>query len=50
MSRRRPREYGVSLPLRSLCYPMIDRPIHASWLGDLDSNQGCAGQSREFYR
>ena len=20
------------------------------WLGDLDSNQGCAGQSREFYR
>ena len=21
-----------------------------SWLGDLDSNQGCPGQSREFYR
>jgi hypothetical protein len=20
------------------------------WLGDLDSNQGCPGQSREFYR
>ena len=20
------------------------------WLGDLDSNQGCSGQSREFYR
>ena len=24
--------------------------IAASWLGDLDSNQGCPGQSREFYR
>ncbi len=22
----------------------------AEWLGDLDSNQGCTGQSREFYR
>ena len=22
----------------------------AAWLGDLDSNQGCPGQSREFYR
>ena len=22
----------------------------AVWLGDLDSNQGCPGQSREFYR
>ena len=22
----------------------------AEWLGDLDSNQGCPGQSREFYR
>jgi hypothetical protein len=22
----------------------------APWLGDLDSNQGCPGQSREFYR
>lgn len=21
-----------------------------NWLGDLDSNQGCPGQSREFYR
>ncbi|MEA2788801.1 MAG: hypothetical protein QOG73_1207, partial [Acetobacteraceae bacterium] len=21
-----------------------------TWLGDLDSNQGCPGQSREFYR
>ena len=20
------------------------------WLGDLDSNQGCPGQSQEFYR
>ena len=24
--------------------------IIARWLGDLDSNQGCPGQSREFYR
>ena len=23
---------------------------HTVWLGDLDSNQGCTGQSREFYR
>ncbi len=25
-------------------------PLSQSWLGDLDSNQGCPGQSREFYR
>ena len=24
--------------------------VKKSWLGDLDLNQGCAGQSREFYR
>jgi hypothetical protein len=24
--------------------------ISLVWLGDLDSNQGCPGQSREFYR
>jgi hypothetical protein len=24
--------------------------IDKSWLGDLDSNQGCPVQSREFYR
>ena len=24
--------------------------ITLTWLGDLDSNQGCPGQSREFYR
>lgn len=24
--------------------------LKARWLGDLDSNQGCPGQSREFYR
>jgi hypothetical protein len=24
--------------------------ISMKWLGDLDSNQGCPGQSREFYR
>ena len=36
----------------------VDRGVKASvsvefamcWLGDLDSNQGCPGQSREFYR
>jgi len=25
-------------------------PDFAIWLGDLDSNQGCPGQSRKFYR
>lgn len=25
-------------------------PRLKDWLGDLDSNQGCPGQSREFYR
>ncbi len=24
--------------------------VAADWLGDLDSNQGCPVQSREFYR
>lgn len=28
---------------------MVDRPDYASWLGDLDSNQDCPGQSRKFY-
>ena len=27
-----------------------DSARKAIWLGDLDSNQGCPGQSREFYR
>ena len=29
---------------------MVNRSGHLSWLGDLDSNQGCPGQSREFHR
>lgn len=29
--------------------PRIGR-VGEIWLGDLDLNQGCAGQSREFYR
>ncbi len=36
--------------LRSPFDLMVDRPDYASWLGDLDSNQGCSGQSRKFYR
>ncbi len=24
--------------------------VRGRWLGDLDSNQDCTGQSREFYR
>lgn len=28
----------------------VFRRLAAQWLGDLDSNQGCPGQSREFYR
>ena len=30
--------------------PSGERSIGAGWLGDLDSNQDCSGQSREFYR
>ena len=30
--------------------PGKNRVISMGWLGDLDSNQGCPGQSREFYR
>jgi hypothetical protein len=36
--------------------PIVERDCRAAddrkvpWLGDLDSNQGCPGQSREFYR
>ena len=40
----------LEFSLRSPFDLMVDRPTHASWLGDLDSNQGCPGQSREFYR
>ena len=29
---------------------MVNRQGYAGWLGDLDSNQGCPGQSRKFYR
>ncbi len=28
----------------------VDLHLKMEWLGDLDSNQGCTGQSREFYR
>ncbi len=28
----------------------IAMSLRHRWLGDLDSNQGCPGQSREFYR
>lgn len=30
--------------------PEISRETKKLWLGDLDSNQGCPVQSREFYR
>ncbi len=30
--------------------PLVVYLSNWSWLGDLDSNQGCPGQSREFYR
>ena len=29
---------------------MVDRQGYSGWLGDQDSNLGCPGQSREFYR
>ena len=34
---------------RRFCVTVPERTI-GIWLGDLDSNQGCPGQSREFYR
>ncbi len=39
-----------SLPIVPDAYHRIDRSQRHTWLGDLDSNQGCPGQSREFYR
>ena len=30
--------------------PVKDGAAAAEWLGDLDSNQECPSQSREFYR
>jgi hypothetical protein len=36
--------------LRSPFDLMVNRSTYTSWLGDLDSNQGRSGQSREFYR
>ena len=36
--------------MRSPFHLMVGRADDAGWLGDLDSNQGCSGQSREFYR
>ena len=40
----------LEFSLRSPFYLMVNGRTYASWLGDLDSNQGCPGQSREFYR
>ena len=40
----------LEFALRSPFDLMVDRPDYASWLGDLDSNQDCTVQSREFYR
>ncbi len=37
---------SVSVPCKQLTF----RKFLGDWLGDLDSNQGCTGQSREFYR
>lgn len=34
----------------SLQTSFVFNAMEARWLGDLDSNQGCPGQSREFYR
>jgi hypothetical protein len=30
--------------------PLMPHANFVAWLGDMDSNQGCPGQSREFYR
>ena len=40
----------LEFTLRSPFDLMVNRADYSGWLGDLDSNQGCAGQSREFYR
>lgn len=44
------RSKKLEFALRSLFDLMVNRPDYASWLGDLDSNQDCSVQSREFYR
>lgn len=41
---------NLGFPVRSPFDRMVGREDYPSWLGDLDSNQGCSGQSREFYR
>ena len=40
----------LEFSLRSPFDLMVNQGGYQGWLGDLDSNQGCAGQSREFYR
>ena len=40
----------LEFSMRSPFDLMVGREDYPSWLGDLDSNQGCSGQSREFYR
>ena len=40
----------LEFSLRSPFDLMVNRQGHAGWLGDLDSNQDCSVQSREFYR
>lgn len=40
----------LAFTMRSPFDLMVGRADYAGWLGDLDSNQGCSGQSREFYR
>ncbi len=47
---RTPLQRGVTdKPINYRNYLML-QPTFKNWLGDLDSNQGCPGQSREFYR
>lgn len=36
--------------LRPMSHDETDHAVNPDWLGDLDSNQGCSVQSREFYR
>ena len=40
----------VTVPTRECLKSLKLLSFSVDWLGDLDSNQGCPGQSREFYR
>ena len=38
------------MQLAKVAMQLAEDRASKNWLGDLDLNQGCPGQSREFYR